>query len=58
MTEKIEKIEQDKEPLFGDYGVLVEKGRVDHHALEIFYAQIDRSNTRIQEIEKQIKALE
>ena len=56
--EKINKIEQDKEPLFGDYGLLAEQSRIEHQALQVLYSQIDRSSARIEEIERQIKALD
>jgi len=57
-VEKTDKLESDKTPLFQSYGELIEKERVAHPMLEILYAQTDRSRERIEEIERQIQALD
>jgi chromosome segregation ATPase len=56
--ERIQKVAREKEPLFEDYGALVEMERVNHGELDVFYSQIDRVALRISEIEKQIQALD
>jgi len=55
--ERIQKIEVQKGPLFKDLGKQINKERIDHKELVIFYSQIDRKNKRIEEIEKQIEEL-
>lgn len=58
VTERIQKVAREKEPLFESYGALVEKERTNHGELDVFYSQIDRVTLRISEIEKQIEALD
>jgi chromosome segregation ATPase len=58
VSEKIQKVVKEREPLFESYGSLVEKERVSDRELDTLYLQIDRVNTRIEEIEKQIEALD
>jgi chromosome segregation ATPase len=58
VSDKIQKVAKEKEPLFESYGVLVEKERVSDRELDVFYSQIDRVTSRIKEIEKQIEALD
>jgi len=57
LSEKIEDIEKKKEPLFARLGNKADETRVDQEELSLFYSQIDHSNERIRELEKQIKAL-
>ncbi len=57
VSDKIQKVAKEREPLFESYGVLVEKERVSDMELDVFYFQIDRVTARIKEIEKQIEAL-
>jgi chromosome segregation ATPase len=56
--DKILKVDKEKEPLFEQYGGLVEKERVSDRELATLYSQIDRVKTRIEEIEKQIETLD
>ncbi len=58
VSDKIQKVVKEREPLFESYGVLVEKERGSDRELEVFYSQIDRVTARIKEIEKQIEALD
>ncbi len=58
LSDKLQKVIKEKEPLFESYGALVEKERVGDRELEVLYSQIDRLNARIEEIEKQIEALD
>jgi DNA repair exonuclease SbcCD ATPase subunit len=58
VSEKSQKVAKEREPLFKSYGGLVEKERVSDKEFEVIYSQIDRVSTRIEEIEKQIEALE
>ena len=57
LSEKIEDIEKKKDPLFARLGNKADETRVDQEELSLFYSQIDHSNERIRELEKQIKAL-
>jgi len=57
LSEKIEDIEKKKDPLFVRLGNKADETRVDQEELSLFYSQIDHSNERIRELEKQIKAL-
>ncbi len=58
VSDRIQKVAKEREPLFKSYGSLVEKERVSDRELEMFYSQIDRVAVRIEEIEKQIEALD
>jgi chromosome segregation ATPase len=58
VSDRIQKVEKEREPLFKSYGSLVEKERVSDRELEVFYSQINRVAARIEEIEKQIEALD
>jgi len=58
VSDRIQKVAKEREPLFKSYGSLVEKERVIDRELEVFYSQIDRVTARIQEIGKQIEALD
>jgi chromosome segregation ATPase len=58
ISDKIEKVAKEREPLFTKYGGLVEKERVSDRELKALYSQIDRASARIEEIEKQIEALD
>jgi len=57
LQEKIEDIEKKKEPLFERLGKKTDETRVHKEKLSLFYSQIDHSNERIRELEKQIKDL-
>ena len=57
VSDRIQKVAKEREPLFESYGALVEKERVSDKELEVLYSQIDRVAKRIGEIEKQIEAL-
>ena len=57
-NEKILKVAKEREPLFEQFGSLVEKERVGDGELETLYSHIDRVKARIGEIEKQIEALD
>lgn len=57
-SERIQKLAKERVPLFKSYGSLVEKERVSDRELEVLYSQIDRVTSRIDEIEKQIEALD
>jgi len=57
LQERIEDIEQKKEPLFERLGKKADETRVHKEKLSLFYSQIDHSNDRIRELEKQIKDL-
>jgi chromosome segregation ATPase len=58
VNERIQKLVKEREPLFGTYGSLIEKERASDRELEVIYSQIDRVTVRIEEIEKQIEALD
>lgn len=58
VSDRIQKVAKEREPLFKSYGSLVEKEKVSDRELEVFYSQIDRVAARIEEIEKQIEALD
>jgi chromosome segregation ATPase len=58
LSDRIEKVVKEKEPLFVKYGSLVERERVSDQELDALYSQIDRVSVRIEEIEKQIEALD
>lgn len=58
VSDKIQKVTKEREPLFESYGGLIERERVSDRELEMLYSQIDRVSARIAEIEKQIEALE
>ncbi len=57
LQEKIDDVEKKKEPLFERLGNKAEETRVNQEELSLFYSQIDHSNERIGELEKQIKDL-
>jgi chromosome segregation ATPase len=57
LSEKIENIEKKKEPLFVRFGQQADETRKNQEQLTVFYSQIDRSNERIGDIERQIKNL-
>ena len=57
LLEKIEHVEKKKEPLFVRLGKQTDETRENHQELSVFYSQIDRSNERIGELERQIKNL-
>jgi chromosome segregation ATPase len=57
LQEKIEDIEKKKEPLFERLGKKADETRVHQEELSLIYSQIDHSNERIRELEKQIKDL-
>lgn len=57
LLEKIDHIEKKKEPLFVRLGNYTDESRNNHKELAVFYSQIDRSNQRIDDLEKQIKNL-
>ncbi len=58
VSERVQKVAREREPLFENYGAFVEMERVNHGELDVFYSQIDRLTLRISEIEKQIQALD
>ena len=55
---QIKEIEEKKSPLLFQLGKLIDEERVDHQELEVFYSKLDKTKTRTQEIEEQIKDLE
>ncbi len=57
LLERIKHHEKRKEPLFERLGEKADESRENQEELSLFYAQIDRSNGRIQELEQQIKNL-
>jgi chromosome segregation ATPase len=58
VSDKILKLAKEREPLFEQYGGLVEMERVGDREFETLYSQIDRVKARIEEIEKQIEVLD
>jgi chromosome segregation ATPase len=58
VSDRIQKLAKEREPLFESYGGLIERERVSDRELGTFYSQIDRVAARIREIEKQIEALD
>jgi chromosome segregation ATPase len=57
LLERIKNNEERKDPLFLRFGQKAEESRVDQEKLSLFYSQIDRSNERIRDLERQIKNL-
>jgi len=55
--EKIRSLEQDEIPIFESLGKIIDAERIELKELEVFYSQIDRINSKIQELEKQIDDL-
>jgi chromosome segregation ATPase len=57
LLERIEHVEKKKDPLFVRLGKQTDETRENQQELSLFYSQIDRSNQRIRELERQIKNL-
>ena len=55
--DKIKSFEQEEIPLFESFGKILDAERIEHKELEVFYSQIDRINSKIQELKKQIDDL-
>ena len=55
--DKIKSLEQEEIPLFESLGKILDAERIEHKEVEVFYSQIDRLNSKIQELEKQIDDL-
>lgn len=55
--DKIKSFEQEELPLFESLGKVFDAERIENKELEVFYSQIDRINSKIQELEKQIDDL-
>lgn len=58
IQEKIQRIEKRKVPLFENLGGLTDSHRIEHQSLLLFYSQIDRTNKKIEEIERQLEELD
>jgi predicted nucleic acid-binding Zn-ribbon protein len=58
VSDRIQKVVKEREPLFGEYGSLVERERPSDRELDVIYSQVDRVMARIEEIEKLIEALD
>jgi len=54
---QIKAFEEEEIPLFESLGKILDAERLDQKKLEVFYAQIDRINSKIQDLEKQIDEL-
>ncbi len=57
LREKLRHVTVKKDPLFENLGRNLDKLRLEHDGLLIFYSQIDRANQRILELEEQINSL-
>ena len=57
LCEKIENVEKKKEPFFVRLGKQADETRENQEELSVFYSQIDRSNERIGDLDRQIKNL-
>lgn len=57
LLERIKNNEKRKDPLFERLGQKADEARVNPETLSLYYAQIDRSNEHIQELDQQIKNL-
>jgi chromosome segregation ATPase len=57
LLERIDHVVKKKDPLFERLGRQANESRENHQELSLFYSQIDRSDQRIDELEKQIKNL-
>lgn len=58
IQEKIQRIEKRKVPLFENMGSLADSNRIEHESLMLFYSQIDRTNKKIEDIERQLEELD
>jgi chromosome segregation ATPase len=55
LSDKIKKIEEEKNPYFKNLGSLANDQRIENKELSIYYSKIDRSEKRIRNINKRIE---
>jgi uncharacterized coiled-coil DUF342 family protein len=57
LLDKISSLEEEQIPLFESLGEILDEERLDHKEIEVFYSQLDRLDSKIQDLEKQIDDL-